>query len=81
MAALIRNLEPNWQLPGKTSSCNEDFGSSMPSLSLTLNGYKKTLTINDIRVNLIKVRDCNHTGYFKSCSPVAQSAEQVAVNH
>ena len=38
LAALIRNLESNRQLHGKISICNEDFGSSMPSLSLTLNG-------------------------------------------
>jgi len=36
-SGLIRNLEPNWQLFGKTSIVNEDFGSLMPSLSLTLN--------------------------------------------
>jgi hypothetical protein len=30
-------LEPNWQLFGKMSIFNEDFGSLMPSLSLTLN--------------------------------------------
>jgi hypothetical protein len=32
---LIRNLEPNWQLFGKMSIVNEDFGFLMPSLSLT----------------------------------------------
>jgi len=36
-SGLIQNLEPNWQLFGKMSIFNEDFGSSMPSLSLTLN--------------------------------------------
>ena len=34
---LIQNLEPNWQLFGNMSIFNEDFGSLMPSLSLTLN--------------------------------------------
>jgi hypothetical protein len=33
----IQNLEPTWQLVGKISIFNEDFGSLMPSLSLTLN--------------------------------------------
>jgi hypothetical protein len=33
----IQNLEPNWQLFGKMSIFNEDFGSLMASLSLTLN--------------------------------------------
>ena len=32
LADLIRNLDPNQQLLGKISICNEDFGSSMPSL-------------------------------------------------
>jgi hypothetical protein len=36
-SGLIQNLEPNWQLFGKMSIFNEDFGSLMPSLSLTLN--------------------------------------------
>ncbi len=36
-SGLIQNLEPKWQLFGKASIFNEDFGSSMPSLSLTLN--------------------------------------------
>ncbi len=36
-SGLIQNLEPNWQLLGKMSIFNDDFGSSMPSLSLTLN--------------------------------------------
>jgi hypothetical protein len=31
------NLKPNWQLLGKMNICNENFGSSMPSSSLTLN--------------------------------------------
>ena len=32
----IQNLELNWQLFGKMSIFNDDFGSSIPSLSLTL---------------------------------------------
>ena len=32
-----RNFEPNWQLFGEISLFNQDFGSLMPSLSLTLN--------------------------------------------
>jgi hypothetical protein len=36
-SGLIQNLEPNWQLFGKMSIFNEDFGSSITSLSLTLN--------------------------------------------
>ena len=36
-SGLIQILEPNWQLLGKMNIFNEDFGSSMPSLSLTLN--------------------------------------------
>ena len=36
-SGLIQNLEPNWQLLGKMSIFNDDFGSSMPSLPLTLN--------------------------------------------
>jgi hypothetical protein len=36
-SGLIQNLEPNWQLFGEMSIINEDFGSLMPSLSLTLN--------------------------------------------
>jgi hypothetical protein len=36
-SSLIQNLEPHWQLLGKMSIFNEDFGSSIPSLSLTLN--------------------------------------------
>ena len=35
-SSLIQNLEPNGQLFGKMSIFNEDFGSLMPSLSLTL---------------------------------------------
>ncbi len=31
-SGLIQNLEPNWQLFGKMSIFNEDFGSLMPSL-------------------------------------------------
>ncbi len=31
------NLKPNCQLLGKMNICNEDFGSSTPNLSLTLN--------------------------------------------
>ena len=34
---LIQNLEPNLQLLWKMTMFNEDFGSSMPSLPLTLN--------------------------------------------
>ena len=33
----ILNLKLNWQLLGKMNICNEDFGSLLPSLSLTLN--------------------------------------------
>ena len=36
-SGLIQNLELNWQLLGKMSIFNEGFGSSIPSLSLTLN--------------------------------------------
>ena len=36
-SCLIQNLEPNWQLLGKMNIFNEDFGSSIPSLSLTRN--------------------------------------------
>jgi hypothetical protein len=36
-SVLIQHLKLNWQLLGKMNSCNGDFGSSMPSLSLTLN--------------------------------------------
>ena len=36
-SGLIENLEPNWQLFRKMSIYNKDFGSLMPSLSLTLN--------------------------------------------
>ena len=36
-SGLILNLEPNWQLFSKMSNVNEDFGSLMASLSLTLN--------------------------------------------
>jgi hypothetical protein len=36
-SGLIQNLEPTWQLFGKMSIFYEGFGSSMPSLSLTLN--------------------------------------------
>jgi hypothetical protein len=32
-----QNLEPNWQLFGKMSIFNENFGCLLPSLSLTLN--------------------------------------------
>jgi len=35
LSGLIQNVEPNWQLLGKMSIFNEDFGFSMPSLSLT----------------------------------------------
>jgi hypothetical protein len=53
-SGLIQNLEPNWQLFGNMSIVNEDFGSLMPSLSLTLNvepvngyGYlSEQITIN-----------------------------------
>ena len=38
-SGLIQNLELNWQLLGKMSIFNDDFGSSIPSLSLTLNKY------------------------------------------
>jgi hypothetical protein len=34
---LIQKLEPNWQSFGKMSIFNEDLGSTIPSLSLTLN--------------------------------------------
>ena len=36
-SGLIQNLKPNWQLFGEISIFYEDFGSSMPSLFLTLN--------------------------------------------
>ena len=36
-SGVSHNLEPNWQLLGKMSLFNEASGSSMPSLSLTLN--------------------------------------------
>jgi hypothetical protein len=36
-SGLIQHLKLNWQLPGKMNIRNEDFKSSMPSLSLTLN--------------------------------------------
>jgi hypothetical protein len=36
-SGLIQNLKLDWQLLGKMNLCNEDFGSAMPSLSLTLN--------------------------------------------
>jgi len=36
-SGLIQNLEPSWQLFGKMSILKENFGSLMPSLSLTLN--------------------------------------------
>jgi hypothetical protein len=36
-SGLIQNLELNWQLLGKMSIFNDDFGSPTPSLSLTLN--------------------------------------------
>ena len=36
-SGLIQNLEPNWQLFEKMCIFNGDFGSLMPSLSLTLN--------------------------------------------
>jgi hypothetical protein len=37
-SGLIQNLELNWQLLGKMSVFDDDFGSSIPSLSfLTLN--------------------------------------------
>jgi hypothetical protein len=32
----MQNLEPNWQLFGEMNIFNEDFGSLIPSLSLTL---------------------------------------------
>ena len=32
-SGLILNLKPNWQLLGEMNSCNDNFGSSMPSLS------------------------------------------------
>jgi hypothetical protein len=35
--ALIQNMEPNWQLFVERNIFNEEFGSLMPSLSLTLN--------------------------------------------
>ncbi len=35
-SGLIQNLELNWQLLGKMSIFNEELGSSIPSLSLTL---------------------------------------------
>jgi len=34
---LIQNLQPNWQLFGEMGLVNENFGSLMPSLSLSLN--------------------------------------------
>jgi hypothetical protein len=37
LSGLIQYLGPNWQLFGKMSIFNEDFGSLMPSLSFTLN--------------------------------------------
>jgi hypothetical protein len=37
LSGLIQNLEPIWQLFGEMSIFNEDFGSLMPFLSLTLN--------------------------------------------
>ena len=36
-SALIQHLKLNWQLLGKMNICNDDFGSSMPSLCLMLN--------------------------------------------
>jgi hypothetical protein len=36
-SVLIQNLKPKCQLLGKMNICNKDFGSSTPSLSLTLN--------------------------------------------
>jgi hypothetical protein len=36
-SVLIQNLKLNWQLLGKMSIFYEDFGSSIPFLSLTLN--------------------------------------------
>ena len=36
-SGLTQNLEPNWQLFAKTNIFDEDFRSSMPPLSLTLN--------------------------------------------
>ncbi len=38
----IQNLEPNWQFLWKTSIFNEDFGPSIPSLSLTVNVEPRT---------------------------------------
>jgi hypothetical protein len=37
LSGLIQNLESNWQLLRKMNIFNKDSGSSMPSLSLTLN--------------------------------------------
>jgi hypothetical protein len=37
LSGLIQNLELNWQLLGKMSIFNDNFGSSIPSLSSTLN--------------------------------------------
>ena len=37
LSGLIQNLKPNWQLFGNMSIFNENFGSLIPSLSLTLN--------------------------------------------
>ncbi|RZB35912.1 MAG: hypothetical protein SRB2_02710 [Desulfobacteraceae bacterium Eth-SRB2] len=37
LLGLIQNLKPNWQILGKMNICNEDFGSSLLFLSLTLN--------------------------------------------
>ena len=36
-SSLIQNFKLNWQLLGKMSIFDDDFGSSIPSLSLTLN--------------------------------------------
>ena len=51
-SGLIQNLEPNWLLFGKMSIFNEDFGSLMPSLSLTLN--VEPWTCERLRGNLQK---------------------------
>jgi len=54
-SGLIQNLEPNWQLFGKTSILNEDFGSLMSSLPLTLppaqRAYGPEGTLNPEPVN------------------------------
>ena len=42
-SSLIQNLKLNWQLLGKMGIFNEDFGSSISSLSLTLVSDSATL--------------------------------------